>query len=1358
MLRSIKAALGQAPRPPACPLGELLFDRVIHYGLPAGALVLAFDPIQKLLAVGSVHGGVKLLGRAGVEALLAYGLDGSVGAVNLLEFAPNQHILLSAHDGGVIVVWDLSARRASARLNAHDVVTCLHAPIGSTFVYVGTAVGLVLVVDLLPGGGTPAAFCSYTLSHEHVAPHALKSSAVVALAASPLQEELLLVAWAEGSIALVDLLRRAPVCTFSRGGLGEAGGQEPAPTCLCWHSSGRQFVVGFHDATLAVWAVEAPGRPQLTLTAAPAAGGVRRPIRSVYWGNAPASASPADGGAPSAVPALFLLGGTLLEAEPDALVLLRGERWSERLIFTGGLSARAAGAPCAVRSFALAGGGVLLNGGVHRPTSVVVLSAEGALLLYSLTQTGVAPLGWPSVFATDAPLTAVCRLGGPHARLRKCLREGANPFGPWPMRGGELRAVHAEQLLVAADADGRVLLRDAATRGLLPLRACAVRTADGTLRAREACGSAVELLAPFGGGLVVAGRADGAVELLWLEALAHCAAHAAAGSAAGSATGAATATAPAAAAAESAHGRTGEGAAGEPLPLPPLPPPLPPAGQGEDEEKEEEERGAEEGAEHASGSSGAREGSAQCELPTSDGGAAAPAAAASGGRGDDGGASQGSTEAIVAEVLGFLVDSVVSATPARPSEGAGQRAALVVSSVADPAAAASPARALAGAAAPSAAAVEAAPAAATAAITAATAGAPLSAHGRGGAQPLSAARADDSVCLISCTPPELAGCHPGRITAAIIIGASLDGSGGYAAAAAEEGDGGSAHPSQLLVCVGDACGSVSCSLVRKAAGRPAELVAHAVAHLGESCPGAPLVVSLALLDAAAAARLQPTHGRSAGSAAAGGAGARGPEEGCADGRGGLLFVGLADGHVATLALPGLELLSLYAPKQPTPLCHLSLLHIPSAAAVGEADAAGSRDARAQRQQPAAESEPPSAASAESRAVAEPPACSRKASGLADERGFSALVHVGEQRVRLLQPLSHAKLAETALPSPLLSAAVARVGGAHVLLTLSQPVVDGLHELLVLGLPDLRPLLNASLRLTPALAALSPRAAALRGAAAEGLGAVHPLSWSAHDGSLTVAIDGREVVVVALAPGAAEPAGEAAPTWTDALCAGDDISLVVRGVPMPQRPPPRKAALSQLGMQSVSQGVQSVKGLLGWLSSAAHPATPTPPSASTDARAPRERAGASAAAAARIGPATVAELFRPNSARQPPPTDRTRAPEGAPRGRDEDREAAARSELFGKAAAAAGRRSSAHGSAADGAGDGRKQGALMGRAESARSSMHQNVEALQQRGDKLSNLAERVERLNTESEDFYAAARKLREANEKKASGLFGGFF
>lgn len=1222
-----------------CPLEEVRLEQAISYGLPADSSTIAYDAIQKLLAVGSQHGEIKVLGRAGVEQLLAYGLDGPrPGAVNMLEFAPNMHTLLSVHDGGAIVVWDLAARRASARLDATGVVTSVHVPIRSPFAYVGTAAGLVLIVDLFPTDGGLARFAPYTLGHELAAPGARGRAGVSALAASPLRDEVLLVAFTDGCVVLFHLLRRELIRSFALlDGAASAEHAEPIPTSVSWHSSGRQFVVGYADGRLVVWAEEAADAPTLTLSAAPATGGLCRPIRAVCWGNAPAGGG-VDG---SAVPALFMLGGTLLEEEPDAVVVLRGETWAERLIFSGGV-ARAGGTVAAVRSFALAGGGLLLNGGVHRPVNLIALSARGGLRLFSLTHSGVAPLAWPSAFDVPPRISALYRLAGRDARMRKALRPAANPFGPWPMRAGELRAVQAEQIVACAHEDGSLRLFDMATRGALPLRACEALAADGARVERQPPGCAVLVLHAFGPGhfapghsapghsapgLLVAGYEDGRVETLWLT-LPETRADAAARSRRVSAT-AAPAAAPAAVSS----------------PAPVTPPPSPPAPASPLAESAPPAAESEEAAVDAPDTlvhapvDGAP--SAAPEPPLAEAAAAAPGqahAAAPGGDGDAAATGDDGDGSAAADSPGADEAALPALPPPPPPPPT------------PPAEAEADAAPLAASAAPSAAAAE------------TLVGAMGATTSRRGSAAVEAATAPAACAYVSATPPELAECHPGRITAVLALPLAPAAGGADDARATAGADGGAAH---VVLLVGDGCGTLSRTVLVARPGQPPLVLSHAVAHLASLCDDAQ-VVSLSALAGAS-----------------------------------LVFVGLLSGAVAALSLETLAVVGVYAPKQHAQLRTAAIVRLAPCAA--DASTAESAEAEGGDDGKPAQPAPPAQAAKRAEAAA----------------AVDVLVHVSERKVALLHPTTHALLAEHALPTPIVAACVFELRGATVVGTLTAA-----DELRCVGLPDLRVLLVAQLSLGAVCSAHAQRVRALAGGADAPAGPT--LCWSS-DGALTAALSGGEVVVLTLgAGGSDEPArGQG---WAEALCRGADISLITPGVAMPNRPQTMASAVD-VGLQSVGKLTSS---LVGWLSRKASVVD-------------GDAASAEDAAPEVALPTCVAEAFRGAETTARPPPRAAAAPA---------REANLRSELFGRAAAAVSRAAGSAAAAVERRGSGTP--ALAGELESTRSGMHEGVEALHERGAKLGNLADRAEQLATESEDFFAAARKLRQKQESQ-NKLFGFF-
>ena len=60
---------------------------VIHYGIPSTASVLAFDPIQRLLAIGTLDGRLKVIGSDNIEGLL---VSPKQLPYKYLEFLQNQ--------------------------------------------------------------------------------------------------------------------------------------------------------------------------------------------------------------------------------------------------------------------------------------------------------------------------------------------------------------------------------------------------------------------------------------------------------------------------------------------------------------------------------------------------------------------------------------------------------------------------------------------------------------------------------------------------------------------------------------------------------------------------------------------------------------------------------------------------------------------------------------------------------------------------------------------------------------------------------------------------------------------------------------------------------------------------------------------------------------------------------------------------------------------------------------------------------------------------------------------------------------------------------------------------------------------
>ncbi|KAK0583542.1 hypothetical protein LWI29_038019 [Acer saccharum] len=102
-----------SPQPPPSPKeGSLtrndLDPRVtVHYGIPSTASVLAFDPVQRLLAVGTLDGRIKVIGGDNIEGLF---VSPKQLPFKNLEFLRNQGFLVSVSNENEIQVWDLEHR------------------------------------------------------------------------------------------------------------------------------------------------------------------------------------------------------------------------------------------------------------------------------------------------------------------------------------------------------------------------------------------------------------------------------------------------------------------------------------------------------------------------------------------------------------------------------------------------------------------------------------------------------------------------------------------------------------------------------------------------------------------------------------------------------------------------------------------------------------------------------------------------------------------------------------------------------------------------------------------------------------------------------------------------------------------------------------------------------------------------------------------------------------------------------------------------------------------------------------------------------------------------------------------------
>ncbi|OMO50078.1 Synaptobrevin [Corchorus capsularis] len=116
---------------------------IVHYGIPSTASILACDLIQRLVAVGTLDGRIKVIGGENIEALL---VSPKQLPFKNLEFLQNQGFLVSVSNENEIQVWDLEQRNIASSLKWESNITAFKVIHGTSYMYLGDEHGFVSVV------------------------------------------------------------------------------------------------------------------------------------------------------------------------------------------------------------------------------------------------------------------------------------------------------------------------------------------------------------------------------------------------------------------------------------------------------------------------------------------------------------------------------------------------------------------------------------------------------------------------------------------------------------------------------------------------------------------------------------------------------------------------------------------------------------------------------------------------------------------------------------------------------------------------------------------------------------------------------------------------------------------------------------------------------------------------------------------------------------------------------------------------------------------------------------------------------------------------------------------------------------
>ncbi|XP_050994319.1 syntaxin-binding protein 5a isoform X1 [Labeo rohita] len=228
--------------------------KTVRHGFPYQPSSMAFDPVQKILAIGTQSGALRLFGRPGVEC---YCQHESGAAVIQLQFLINEGALVSALADDSIHLWNLRQKRPavlhSLKFNKERITFC-HLPFQSKWLYIGSERGNIHIVNV-----ESFTLSGYTIMWNKAIELSSKAhpGPVVHISDNPMDEGKLIIGFEAGIVVLWDLKSKRADYRYT---------YDEAIHSVAWHHEGKQFICSHSDGTLTIWNIKSPAKPAQTIT------------------------------------------------------------------------------------------------------------------------------------------------------------------------------------------------------------------------------------------------------------------------------------------------------------------------------------------------------------------------------------------------------------------------------------------------------------------------------------------------------------------------------------------------------------------------------------------------------------------------------------------------------------------------------------------------------------------------------------------------------------------------------------------------------------------------------------------------------------------------------------------------------------------------------------------------------------------------------------------------------------------------------------------------------------------------------------------------------------------------------------
>uniref|UniRef100_A0A0V0G3S9 Putative tomosyn n=1 Tax=Triatoma dimidiata TaxID=72491 RepID=A0A0V0G3S9_TRIDM len=224
------------------------FRKTVQHGFPNKPTCLAWDPILRLMAIGTASGAIKVLGQPGVE-FYGHHTSNDVAVIKLI-FIPNQGRVVSLCEDNSLHLWEINGN-ALEEVKTHSVegklkkVSALCLEGSHEHLLLGTEGGNVYLLNLTSFEMAQTIIYQDVVMQNVPEDYKINPGAVESMAIQPDNPDNLLIGYNRGLMVLWDMKTPAAKQTY----ISTQGVES-----LCWKDA-RRFVSSHNDGSYAEWSV-----------------------------------------------------------------------------------------------------------------------------------------------------------------------------------------------------------------------------------------------------------------------------------------------------------------------------------------------------------------------------------------------------------------------------------------------------------------------------------------------------------------------------------------------------------------------------------------------------------------------------------------------------------------------------------------------------------------------------------------------------------------------------------------------------------------------------------------------------------------------------------------------------------------------------------------------------------------------------------------------------------------------------------------------------------------------------------------------------------------------------------------------